>query len=161
MELIKTAIFTIIMPGSVTVLFPYLILWPQRSQLHLLLSLQQYVGAIFMLTGISIYVWCALDFALKGKGTPAPIDPPKKLVVSGAYRYVRNPMYVAVMCVLIGESLLFASLALLLYAATVFLCFNLFVMLYEEPVLTSKFGESYKDYCRRVSRWLPRVQSYS
>lgn len=157
MTLLKTAIFTIIMPGSITGLFPYLIISSQVSRLPLPFGLQQYTGGIFILTGISIYVWCALDFALAGKGTPAPIDPPKNLVIRGAYRYVRNPMYVAVMAVLIGESLFFASSALLMYAATVFVGFNLFVILYEEPVLTGKFGELYKDYCERVPRWLPRV----
>jgi protein-S-isoprenylcysteine O-methyltransferase Ste14 len=90
------------------------------------------------------------------RGTPAPIDPPKELVVRGLYRYVRNPMYVGVLSVLIGEALLFESARLFWYGAAVFLLFNLFVILYEEPALGRKFGKSYQDYRAAVGRWLPR-----
>lgn len=100
-----------------------------------------------MLLGASIYFWCAWDFTFAGRGTPAPIDPPKKLVVRGLYRYVRNPMYVGVFSILLGEALFFESQRLLVYAAVVFFFFYLFVILYEEPILRQKFGESYQKYC--------------
>jgi len=99
-------------------------------------------------------VW---DFAANGRGTLAPVDPPRTLVVRGLYRYVRNPMYVGVMTILLGESLFFASTTLLRYAIGCFVAFHLFIMLYEEPTLRSKFGESYITYCSAVNRWLPRL----
>jgi len=91
-----------------------------------------------------------------GRGTLAPVDPPTRLVVRGPYRYVRNPMYLGVLCILTGEAWLFASSALLIYAAAVLACFYSFVVLYEEPALRRKFGESYEQYARTVHRWWPR-----
>ena len=108
-----------------------------------------------MLLGASIYLWCAWDFTFAGRGTPAPIDPPKALVVRGLYRYMRNPMYVGVLSILVGEALFFESRTLFEYAAIVFIFFYLFVVLYEEPVLKQKFGEPYQRYRQTVPRWLP------
>jgi protein-S-isoprenylcysteine O-methyltransferase Ste14 len=107
------------------------------------------------LLGASIYLWCAWDFTFAGRGTPAPIDPPKELVVRGLYRYVRNPMYVGVVSILFGEALFFESRILFEYAVIVFIFFYLFVVLYEEPILMKKFGESYRNYCRVIPRWIP------
>jgi protein-S-isoprenylcysteine O-methyltransferase Ste14 len=107
------------------------------------------------LIGTAIYFWCAWDFTFAGRGTPAPIDPPKELVVRGLYRYVRNPMYVGILSILLGEALLFASWRLFEYTAVVFIFFFLFVTLYEEPILRQKFGESYRRYCESVPRWIP------
>jgi len=115
----------------------------------------RYFGALPILIGAAIYFWCAWDFTFAGRGTPAPIDPPKELVVRGLYRYVRNPMYVGILSILLGEALLFASGRLLEYTAVVFTFFFLFVVLYEEPMLRQKFGESYRQYCKNVSRWFP------
>jgi protein-S-isoprenylcysteine O-methyltransferase Ste14 len=110
--------------------------------------------------GIALYFACAFwGFALRGKGTPAPIDPPKKLVEEGPYRIVRNPMYWSVAFVLLGEALVFHSLTLAGLAAALFAGANLFVLFYEEPVLRRKFGAEYEDYCRRVPRWLPRLKA--
>ena len=106
-----------------------------------------------------MYLWCALDFTFTGKGTPAPVDPPKELVRRGLYRYVRNPMYLGITILLFGEALLWESSVLFTYTAVVFLSFYLFVILYEEPLLRRKFGESYQRYCELVPRWLPlRIQ---
>jgi len=102
-----------------------------------------------------IYLRCAWDFTFTGRGTPAPFDPPKEIVVRGPYRYVRNPMYVAVMLALTGEALLFEAASLLIYAALAFSFFHFWVVFYEEPTLRRKFGDSYREYCRRVPRWLP------
>jgi len=119
------------------------------------IGILRYLGAIPILLGASIYLWCAWDFTFAGRGTPAPIDPPKELVVRGLYRYVRNPMYVGVVSILFGEALFFESRTLFEYAAIVFIFFYLFVVLYEEPILTRKFGESYRNYCKTIPRWIP------
>jgi len=91
-----------------------------------------------------------------GLGTPAPVAPPARLVVSGQYRYVRNPMYVAVVTIVIGEALVLGRAVLLAYAALLWLFFTLFVVLYEEPALAEKFGASYVAYRKNVRRWWPR-----
>jgi protein-S-isoprenylcysteine O-methyltransferase Ste14 len=105
--------------------------------------------------GAAVLLHCIWGFAAVGRGTLSPVDPPKKLVVKGLYRYDRNPMYVGVVTILLGEALLLESLALLEYALVGFAAFNLFVILYEEPTLRHQFGESYEHYCRHVGRWLP------
>jgi protein-S-isoprenylcysteine O-methyltransferase Ste14 len=107
------------------------------------------------LIGWAAYFWCAWDFTVAGGGTPAPIDPPKELVVRGLYRYVRNPMYVGILSIILGEAFLFASQRVFEYAAVAFTFFFLFVVFYEEPILRQKFGESYRQYCKNVSRWIP------
>jgi protein-S-isoprenylcysteine O-methyltransferase Ste14 len=114
-------------------------------------------GAVLIAAGLIPTVESFIRFALKGLGTPAPILPPQRLVVSGFYRYVRNPMYVGVVAVIIGETLLFARPSLAFYAAGVWLAFHLFVVLYEEPALRRKFGDDYATYCRHVGRWIPRL----
>ncbi|HWP45479.1 MAG TPA: isoprenylcysteine carboxylmethyltransferase family protein, partial [Blastocatellia bacterium] len=91
----------------------------------------------------------------KGRGTPAPYDPPRRLVVSGLYRYTRNPMYVGIVTLLIGEALAFRSISLAIYSAAVWPLFHLRVIYYEEPKLRELFGQDYLDYCKKVSRWLP------
>ena len=95
-------------------------------------------------------------FVTRGRGTPAPIAAPKRLVVTGFYRWVRNPMYVAIILVVVGEALVFRSAALLLYAAVLWITFHLFVLLYEEPHLRGRFGPPYEEYVRSVPRWVPR-----
>lgn len=157
MVLLKTIIFTIIVPGTVLVWAPYLLLSSSSVQGSLDTAGLRYVGVIPVLLGAAIYLWCAWDFTFAGKGTPAIIDPPKQLVARGLYRYVRNPMYIGVLLVIAGEALLFQSLALIEYAAVVFVFTYLFVIFYEEPTLSRKFGESYRSYCREVPRWIPRT----
>jgi protein-S-isoprenylcysteine O-methyltransferase Ste14 len=100
-------------------------------------------------------VW---DFAVFGRGTPAPLNAPKKLVVRGLYRYTRNPIYVGVLTVLLGWAVMFRGMGLLIYAVCVAICFHLFVVLYEERHLQKEFGGEYADYRSRVSRWLPRLR---
>jgi protein-S-isoprenylcysteine O-methyltransferase Ste14 len=96
-----------------------------------------------------------LAFGVVGKGTPAPFDPPRRLVVRGPYRFVRNPMYIGAIVGLTGASIFYESLALLGFTAVFALTVHLFVMFYEEPTLRRLFGEDYIEYCRRVRRWLP------
>ena len=157
MTALKTLIFTVLIPGTVTVILPY---WLRRSALELYPvgeSNWRYAGLAPMAMGIAIYFWCAWDFIFTGRGTPAPIDPPKELVVRGLYRYTRNPMYVGIFSILVGEAILFHSSTLLLYALLVLLGFHLWTMYYEEPILRKTFGDSYAHYCARVPRWMPAM----
>jgi protein-S-isoprenylcysteine O-methyltransferase Ste14 len=150
-SILKTVIFTVLVPGSVAVVIPCAIANDAIAP-----TLFSSIGFLPMAFGAAIYLWCAWDFATAGQGTPAPIDPPKHLVVRGLYRFVRNPMYVGVLLVLAGESLTFQSLRILTYAAIAFFVVNLFVIFYEEPALKRKFGVEYEEYMRRVPRWIPR-----
>lgn len=106
--------------------------------------------------GVTMLLTCVWDFARSGRGTLSPADPPRTLVVRGLYRYVRNPMYIAVTVVVLGEALLSRSTALGAYAAIWFAFVNAFVLGYEEPTLRSTFGAQYDRYCHDVGRWLPR-----
>ena len=154
MVLLKTIVFTFLVPGSVTILVPYLLL-SSRPVPPLELGPVRYFGTLPILVGAAIYFWCAWDFTFAGRGTPAPIDPPKELVVRGLYRYVRNPIYIGILLILLGEALLFASQRLFAYLAVMFIVYFLVVVLYEEPTLKHKFGESYRKYCKDVPRWIP------
>ena len=149
----NAAVMTLLLPGTVTVLIPYFILpqscfneWPGISAVAV-------AAMIAGLSGLAGLLHCIWGFAVYGKGTLAPIDPPKLLVVRGLYKYTRNPMYSSVVIVLLSEALLFGSPSLLVYAAMVLLGFHLFVIFYEEPRLRSQFGRSYEEYCKTISRW--------
>lgn len=115
----------------------------------------QIVGGVATVLGAAVALWCVLAFALVGRGTPAPFDAPRRLVVRGPYRFVRNPMYIGAGLALAGASLFFTSLALLGYTALFFLITHIFVVSYEEPTLRRRFGEEYETYCARVRRWTP------
>ncbi len=156
MILLRSLIFTVIVPGSVTILVPALL---RNSSLEFFRPDQGawgLVGLPLIVVGVAMYVWCVADFALAGRGTPLPADPPKALVMRGLYRYTRNPMYVAVVSMLLGEAVIFGSGLLLAYVAAVAAAVHLLVVLYEEPTLRRKFGAAYEDYCRGVPRWLVR-----
>jgi len=122
------------------------------------MGILSYLAFPLWMMGIAMLIWCFRDFLVKGRGTPAPIDPPKELVVSGLYNYVRNPMYVGVFLVIIGHFLWFGFWSLLIYAAVVFTAFNTFVALYEEPNLKTTFGAAYEDYLKKVPRWIPKFK---
>jgi protein-S-isoprenylcysteine O-methyltransferase Ste14 len=119
----------------------------------------RWLAAIPSVLGFSVALRCVFDFGWSGRGTPAPFIPPQRLVVVGIYRYVRNPMYVGFAAGWIGLWIVFghASLAAIITVAAVALGVDLFVMFYEEPTLRRKFGADYEEYCRNVSRWLPRL----
>lgn len=155
MTALKTLLWSVFVPGTLTTLVPYLLLSSKLELYPVRLSGFRFIGLIPIALGALLYLWCAWDFTFTGKGTPAPFDPPKEIVVRGLYRYVRNPMYVAALLVLAGEAILFESVLILIYAAIVFSVFHLWVCFYEEPTLRRKFGESYEKYCLRVSRWIP------
>lgn len=114
------------------------------------------LGMLVATAGGSLALWCVLAFALLGKGTPAPFDPPRRLVVRGPYAYVRNPMYWGAALALLGAALAFRSLALAGYAVLFMAVAHAFVRAYEEPTLRRLFGKDYEAYCRHVRRWVPR-----
>lgn len=149
--LLKNLVFTLVVPGTAGVYAP-LLLSRGRTPASGLMFL---VALALLVTGSAVYAWCVWEFAAFGRGTPAPIDAPKRLVVRGLYRYTRNPIYVGVLTVILGWSVMFGETTLLIYAFCVGICFHLFVILYEEPHLRLQFGAEYGDYCAKVSRWLP------
>jgi len=155
--LLRTLIFTILAPGSVTVLIPYWIL-RSRPGPDFEISALRLGGFLPIALGAVVYFACAWEFVRTGGGTPAPIDRPKALVARGLYRYTRNPMYVGVVSTLVGEAVLFQSRRLLAYALVVGLLFHAFVLLYEEPTLRQKFGPSYEEYLKAVPRWIPKFR---
>jgi protein-S-isoprenylcysteine O-methyltransferase Ste14 len=110
------------------------------------------------LLGAVVLLWSFWNFLIQGRGTPAPIDPPREMVATGFYRYVRNPMYVGVLGIIIGHFFWFGYWNLLVYALIVFLAFHTFVTYYEEPDLRRRFGASYENYLREVPRWIPRFR---
>ena len=116
-------------------------------------------GMLVAAAGAAVAVWCIGTFVFVGKGTPAPFDAPRRLVVRGPYRFVRNPMYIGAGLAIIGAALLYQSLALLAYAGAFFLAMHVLVLWYEEPTLLASFGEDYATYCYRVRRWWPRYRA--
>jgi protein-S-isoprenylcysteine O-methyltransferase Ste14 len=154
---LRSAVFTFLVPGTVGGYLPWLIVRGADTSLDALPA-WRWLGLVVLAIGLAIYAWCVTDFALAGRGTPAPIDPPKELVVRGLYRFARNPMYVGVLSVIAGQSWLFGSLPLALYALAVFSCFHVFVIAYEEPTLRRHFDGAYERYCAAVPRWLPRLR---
>lgn len=112
--------------------------------------------------GVVIAFACALEFAWRGIGTPAPFDPPRRLVITGLYRWVRNPMYVGLGVLLLGEAITFPQLTItmLVMIAALWLATTIFIVTFEEPTLRSKFGDDYAAYCRNVRRWIPRVRPW-
>lgn len=150
--LLKNLLFTALVPGTVAVAVP---LWLAAGRRPACGAAAAFALAAFAFGG-ALYAWCVWDFARFGRGTPAPIDAPRRLVVRGPYRVVRNPMYVAVLAVLAGQALWWRSGTIAAYGAAVAVAFALFVRLYEEPQLRRHFGADYEAYKMRVGRWLPR-----
>jgi protein-S-isoprenylcysteine O-methyltransferase Ste14 len=111
---------------------------------------------ILVAIGTLLALWCVFTLVSIGKGTAAPFDPPRRLVVRGPYRVVRNPTYIGAILAMIGLALFYASLSILIYAAVILVATHLLVTLYEEPTLRCSFGADYESYCRRVNRWWPR-----
>lgn len=158
MTIIKTLIWTILVPGSITIGIPYLLLSSGLRRYSFEIGAPRFLGIGLIALGAVFYLWCAWDFAIAGKGTPAPLDPPKLLVRRGLYRLTRNPIYLGVLLLLIGETILFESLTLLAYALVLWIVFHLFVISYEEPTLKRQFGGAYDEYCSAVPRWVPSLK---
>jgi protein-S-isoprenylcysteine O-methyltransferase Ste14 len=119
------------------------------------LAAPQIIGMILASAGAAVALWCIFTFAWIGTGTPAPFDPPRRLVIRGPYRFVRNPMYIGAALSLGGAALFYKSAPLLAYGAMFLLVSHLFVVCYEEPTLQRTFGPEYEAYCHRVRRWRP------
>ena len=154
---LKNVLFTLVVPGTVAGYLP----WFLVRDVPFVASSWTFVAAAFFAVGLAVFLRCVYDFAVTGGGTPAPVDEPKRLVVVGLYRVVRNPMYVGVLCVLAGWASLYRSPGISVYALAVAAAFHLFVVLYEEPHLERVFGESYTAYRSSAGRWLPRISRES
>ena len=155
MTAIKSLLFLILAPGMVAGYIP-LVLLRRGSQIET--GIFAYLAFPLWVMGGIILLWSFWNFLIEGHGTPAPIDPPKELVVAGFYRYVRNPMYVGIFLILLGHFLWFKFVWLLVYLVIAFVTVHLFVTLYEEPTLKQKFGAAYEDYLKRVPRWIPKFR---
>ena len=155
MLFLRSLFFALLIPGTMVVLIPHLIVnrAGARASNH---TSSRLIGLLLILIGGSILLRCIWDFANKGRGTLAPVDPPRRLVVRGLYRYVRNPMYLGALIALLGQAMFFESTALVWYSALWLALVHLFVVFYEEPALRRQFGESFERYCVTVHRWIPR-----
>jgi protein-S-isoprenylcysteine O-methyltransferase Ste14 len=158
--MIGSAIFLVIAPGIVAGYVPWRICrW--RAEAPLLgISWFRYVGLLFIAAGLAILLDSFGRFALQGLGTPAPVFPTRYLVVSGLFRYVRNPMYVAVVSLVLGQGLFFGSVRVLEYGVAIWAAFHLFVLIYEEPTLRKTYGPEYERFCANVPRWIPRFRPW-
>lgn len=156
MLLLRSIFFTFLLPGTVTVLLPYWIISSSGTGIFSNHHVFRYFGFPLIVIGAVGLLWCIWEFFSEGRGTLAPVDPPRYLVVRGLYRHVRNPMYVSVVTILIGEAILFMSTRVLIEAGVFIGLAYLFVVFYEEPVLRTQFGESYERYLHKVGRWIPR-----
>lgn len=153
--LLRNLLFTILQPGTVALLVPYLLLrGTGRSFLPDSWTEWHVLGLIAGVIGLTILMICIWRFPVEGKGTISPIDPTKRLITGGLYGYSRNPMYLGVMLLLAGESLFWQSWTLAIYTLVLFAGFHLFILLHEEPRLKRVFGPEYDAYCFKVRRWL-------
>ncbi len=156
--LLGSLAFLLVGPGTAAVWLPLLLTGWRVGAPFLGIPAARLAGIALAAAGAGVVLECFLRFALEGRGTPAPMAPTEALVVRGLYRRVRNPMYVAVLAVVLGEALVLGSLLLLAYAAVLWTVFHVFVVVYEERVLARKYGESYFAYRAAVPRWLPRLR---
>lgn len=157
--ILGTAVFIVVVPGTVIGVVPSLLSQWRFGAPLLGWEWTRWLGAALIAAGAPIFVDFVARFVWEGHGTPAPVAPTRHLVVGGPFRYVRNPGYVAVIAILVGEALLFGSRRIFVYGLAMAVAFHLFVVLYEEPALRRTFGEEFDAYCRRVPRWLPRVRA--
>ena len=157
---VGSAVFFLLAPGVVVGLIPWLLTrWQAREPLPYWTPVRV-LGGILLVAGLIALVQAFVRFVVEGFGTPAPVAAPDRLVVGGVYRYVRNPMYVAVLVAIIGQALLLGRLGLLLYAGAAWLIVAAFVHWYEEPTLTRRFGAEYEAYRRAVPAWWPRLRPW-
>jgi protein-S-isoprenylcysteine O-methyltransferase Ste14 len=154
-----SAAFLILVPGVVAGLIPWFL--TDGYGRPLFSPAMVAAGSVLILAGLAVLLHSFARFAFEGAGTPAPIAPTETLVVGGAYRYVRNPMYVAVLSIIFGQALLLADWSLVLYAGIVAVTVFTFVKLYEEPTLARRYGHEYETYRRAVPGWLPRLTPWT
>jgi protein-S-isoprenylcysteine O-methyltransferase Ste14 len=155
-----SALFFAVAPSSVAGLVPW---WMTRWEFQspfFDLDATRAVGILLIVAGLPGLVDSFVRFALQGLGTPAPIAPTQNLVVTGLYRYVRNPIYIALVAVILGQAILFGDWRLMVYGGFMWLAFHAFVVAYEEPVLAQSFGTQYEDFRANVPRWIPRLSPW-
>ncbi len=155
--LLGTLLFLFIIIPFFLILIPRKILLSPEQIYRFDTGVFRYLGLVPIFLGIVIYVFCSGSFVFIGKGTPIPFTPTKELIVTGFYRFVRNPLYIAGVLVLTGEAILFQSLGILIYCLVMFGAFNFHVLM-EETILADKFGAAYEQYCNSVPRWIPRLK---
>ena len=158
--ILGSLIFLLVAPGVVAGIVPWWITQWQFRPPFFGSNSSRVLGALLIVAGIAPLLDSFARFAVQGQGTPAPILPTKHLVVTGFYRHVRNPMYVGVAVVIFGQAFLFGSVRLLEYAVIVWLAFDVFVRLYEEPKLARTFGDGYREFRENVPRWFPRLSPW-
>jgi protein-S-isoprenylcysteine O-methyltransferase Ste14 len=152
MNLIKTFLFLLFVPGTVLVAVPHWIA-QKTHRWKIDLGPARYAGIVLFITGTALMLNSFWQFVKRGRGTPAPVDPPENLVVTGLYRYTRNPQYVAGVLIMVAHLLWSGALSLLPYTTAVTTAFHNFIILYEERTLERRFGEAYRRYTRSVPRW--------
>ena len=152
-----SALFFVVAPCVLAGLIPWSMTRWEFGPAFFGLEVARSVGVLLILVGLPGLVDSFARFALQGLGTPAPIAPTKHLVVTGLYRHVRNPIYVAVVAIILGQAMLFGDWRLIVYGALLWLAFHVFVVAYEEPTLEQTFGREYEAYRANVRRWVPRV----
>lgn len=152
MTVYKSLLYLVFEAGIFAVYIPLALL---RTGPRIQTGIVSFLAIPLWLLGSLIILWCFRDFTFQGHGTPVPMDPPKELVVTGLYRYTRNPIYVGVISIFLGHFLWFGYWRLLIYVVLAFLGVHLFVIFYEEPTLRRKFGAAYEDYLKRTPRWIP------
>jgi protein-S-isoprenylcysteine O-methyltransferase Ste14 len=157
MVLIRAITYATLFIGFVLVFLPAQVLSGAGVTRPMAFGPLQLAGTIVAAVGATVAVWCILTFAFVGRGTPAPFDPPRQLVVRGPYRHVRNPMYLGAALAIAGAGLYYETAVLWAYAGAFLLLTHAFVVLYEEPTLRRTFGAGYEAYCRKVRRWWPRA----
>lgn len=153
--LFRTLIFVTIFMGFTLVYLPARLLSASGIVRPAAMGGLQILGLLVATLGTVLLLWCVLDFALIGQGTPAPFDPPRRLITQGPYRFVRNPMYIGAATLLGGAAIFYQSRPLLIYECGFLIICHLFVVIYEEPALARKFGQDYEVYRHHVKRWLP------
>jgi protein-S-isoprenylcysteine O-methyltransferase Ste14 len=154
---VRAATYAALFTGLVLIYVPTRLLSWSGIVRPATIEVQQVAGMIIGAAGAMVALWCIFTFAAAGKGTPAPFDPPRRLVIQGPYRFVRNPMYIGAGLALAGAALFYESLPLLGYTGLFFLATHLLVVWYEEPALRRTFGQEYEAYSDRVRRWWPSV----
>jgi len=161
LAIVGSAIFLVIAPGFVAGLVPWWISHWRVEAPFFGMSILRFAGGVLIVLGAIGLLDSFIRFAVQGLGTPAPVFPTRHLVVTGLYRYVRNPMYVAVVSTVLGQALIFGNVMLLEYGGVVWLLFHLFVHIYEEPTLRATFGSEYQFYSEAVPRWIPRLTPWN
>jgi protein-S-isoprenylcysteine O-methyltransferase Ste14 len=157
---LRSLLWTLLLPGFFAGYVPWRFFGLSQARVSFS-NPADLLGVLCIGLGAVLLGACIVQFAWSGRGTLSPVDPPRRLVVRGLYRYVRNPMYLSVTTIVLGEGLVVRSWALSVYWAIWFLGANLFVMGYEEPTLRQRFGASYDAYTKQVGRWFPKVRSHT